>query len=157
MINLLSRKDSLAKISATPGKTRLMNFFLINHKWSLLDLPGYGFAKAAKSEKFDFNKLVGDYLEHRENLRRVFVLIDSRLPPQRIDLDFIAWLGGIGTPFALVFTKIDKQSATKTRMNIGLFRESVMPLLQQEVEVLTSSAKTGDGRNDILGMISEGC
>jgi len=157
MINLLSRKDSLAKISATPGKTRLLNFFLINHKWSLVDLPGYGFAKAAKSEKFDFNKLVGDYLEHRENLRRVFVLIDSRLPPQRIDLDFIAWLGGIGTPFTLVFTKIDKQSATKTRMNIGLFRESVMPLLQQEVEVLTSSAKTGDGRNDILGMISEGC
>jgi GTP-binding protein len=156
MINLLSRKDSLAKISATPGKTRLLNFFLINHKWSLVDLPGYGFAKAAKAEKFDFNKLVGDYLEHRENLRRVFVLIDSRLTPQRIDLDFIAWLGGTGAPFTLVFTKIDKQSATKTRTNIGLFRESVMPLLQQEVEVLISSAKTGDGRNDILGMIGAG-
>lgn len=156
MINLLSRKDSLAKISAMPGKTRLLNFFLMNHKWSLVDLPGYGFAKAAKAEKFDFNKLVGDYLERRENLRRVFVLIDSRLAPQRIDLDFIAWLGGVGAPFTLVFTKIDKQSANKTRVNIGLFRESVAPLLHQEVEVLISSAKSGEGRSDILRMIGEG-
>jgi len=155
MINLLSNKDSLAKISATPGKTRLLNFFLMNHKWSLVDLPGYGFAKAAKAEKFDFNKLVGDYLEHRENLRRVFVLIDSRLSPQRIDLDFIAWLGGTGAPFTLVFTKIDKQSATKTRNNIEAFHQSVSPLLQTAVDVLTSSAKTGDGRKDILHLIGE--
>lgn len=155
MINLLSNKDSLAKISATPGKTRLLNFFLMNHKWSLVDLPGYGFAKAAKYEKFDFNKLVGDYLEHRENLRRVFVLIDSRLSPQRIDLDFIAWLGGTGAPFTLVFTKIDKQSPAKTRANIELFHQSVAPHLHTAVDVLTSSAKTGSGRSDILHLIGE--
>ena len=93
MINMLAHKDALAKVSATPGKTRLLNFFLMNNLWSLVDLPGYGFARAAKSDKFDFNELVGDYLEQRPNLRRVFVLLDSRLTPQRIDVDFTAWLG----------------------------------------------------------------
>ena len=155
MINLLSNRDSLAKISATPGKTRLLNFFLMNKKWSLVDLPGYGFAKAAKSEKFDFNKLVGDYLQHRENLHRVFVLIDSRLTPQRIDLDFISWLGGTRVPFTLVFTKIDKQSAAKTRANIELFYQSASPLPQADTEVLTCSAKSGAGRSDILHAIGE--
>ena len=115
MINLLSQRKDLAKVSATPGKTRLLNFFLMNETWSLVDLPGYGFAKTAKSEKFDFNEMIGDYLEQRANLRRVFVLIDSRHPPQRIDVDFITWLGGIGVPFTLIFTKADKQSAGKTR------------------------------------------
>ena len=105
MINMLSNKDGLAKVSATPGKTQLLNFFVMNETWSLVDLPGYGFAKVAKSQKINFNESVGDYLNSRENLRRVFTLIDSRLPPQRIDIDFIHWLGGTGVPFALVFTK----------------------------------------------------
>ena len=113
LINLLANQHSLAKVSATPGKTRLLNFFLMNDSWSLVDLPGYGFAKAAKAEKFDFNQMAGDYLEQRENLRRVFVLIDSRHPPQRIDVDFTTWLGGSGVPFSLIFTKADKQSAVQ--------------------------------------------
>ena len=91
MINMLSNKDGLAKVSATPGKTQLLNFFVMNDNWSLVDLPGYGYAKVAKSEKINFNESVGDYLEHRENLRRVFALIDSRLPPQRIDLDSVSY------------------------------------------------------------------
>jgi GTP-binding protein len=114
MINMLSNREGLAKVSATPGKTQLLNFFIMNEHWSLVDLPGYGYAKVAKSEKINFNESVGDYLEHRENLRQVFVLIDSRLPPQPIDLDFVTWLGDCGVPFSLVFTKADKQSAAKT-------------------------------------------
>jgi len=154
MINLLAKRESLAKVSATPGKTRLLNFFLMNQTWSMVDLPGYGFAKAAKSEKFDFNERAGDYLEGRPNLRRVFTLIDSRHPPQRIDLDFLAWLGGIGVPFSLVFTKTDKQSPAKTRASIALFLETLAPLVSALPEALASSAKTGDGRKDILRVIS---
>lgn len=155
MINLLSNKDSLAKVSATPGKTRLLNFFLMNDAWSLVDLPGYGFAKASKSEKFDFNELVGDYLENRENLRHVFVLIDSRHTPQRIDLDFTTWLGGSGVAFSLIFTKTDKQSPSKTRANVALFLEALAADLASVPTVLTSSAKTGDGRDSILHMIGD--
>lgn len=153
LINMLAGRGALAKTSATPGKTRLLNFFLINRTWGLVDLPGYGFAKGPKTERFDFNQLVGDYLENRGNLRQVFVLIDSRLPPQRIDLDFIDWLGGVGAPFSLLFTKIDKQSASKTREAMAAFREAATPLLRGEVDVQTTSAKSGDGRRDVLQRI----
>jgi GTP-binding protein len=153
MINMLSNKHALAKVSATPGKTRLLNFFLMNEKWSLVDLPGYGFARTGKSEKINFNELVGDYLEQRENLVRVFVLIDSRHPPQRIDLDFTAWLGGTGAPFSLVFTKVDKQSVSKTKSNITLFQETLASHTAAVPEALVSSAKTRTGRNEILRAI----
>jgi GTP-binding protein len=153
MINLLAQRKDLAKVSATPGKTRLINFFLMNETWSLVDLPGYGFAKAAKSEKFDFNEMIGDYLEQRANLRRVFVLIDSRHPPQRIDVDFITWLAEVGAPFSLIFTKTDKQSAGRTRANIALFLETIATLVPATPEALTSSVKTGDGRDAILRAI----
>ena len=155
VINMLANQDSLAKVSATPGKTRLLNFFLLNERWSLVDLPGYGFAKTAKHEKFAFNELAGDYLEQRENLRHVFVLIDSRLTPQRLDLDFIFWLGGAGVPFSLVFTKLDKQSAAKTQANIALFREGASPGLAVMPDILTCSAKTRAGRDDILRRIGQ--
>ncbi len=153
LINTLAGRDALAKTSATPGKTRLLNFFLMNKSWGLVDLPGYGFAKGPKSERINFNELVGDYLVNRGNLRRVFVLIDSRLSPQQIDLDFIDWLGGIGTPFSLVFTKTDKQSASKTRAAMEEFHQAAAPLLRREVDALTTSSKTGDGRKDVLRMI----
>jgi GTP-binding protein len=150
LVNLLANRHSLAKVSATPGKTRLLNFFLMNQSWSLVDLPGYGFAKAAKNEKFDFNERAGDYLEGRANLRRVFTLIDSRHKPQRIDLDFLAWLGGTGTPFSLVFTKTDKQSPAKTKASIALFLAALAPAAP---EVLASSAKSRHGRLEILRAI----
>ena len=150
LINLLANRHSLAKVSATPGKTRLLNFFLMNESWSLVDLPGYGFAKAAKNEKFDFNERAGDYLEGRANLRRVFTLIDSRHKPQRIDLDFLEWLGGTGVPFSLVFTKTDKQSPAKTKAAIAIFLEALAPAAP---EVLASSAKSRDGRLEILRAI----
>jgi GTP-binding protein len=150
LVNLLANRHTLAKVSATPGKTRLLNFFLMNQSWSLVDLPGYGFAKAAKNEKFDFNERAGDYLEGRANLRRVFTLIDSRHKPQRIDLDFLAWLGGTGTPFSLVFTKTDKQSPAKTKASIALFLAALAPAAP---EVLASSAKSRHGRLEILRAI----
>ena len=155
MINMLANKDALAKVSATPGKTRLLNFFLMNDRWCLVDLPGYGFAKTAKHEKFDFNELVGDYLEQRENLRQVFVLIDSRLTPQRLDLEFITWLDTTGVPFSLVFTKLDKQSAAQTQSHIARFRECVSQHLATLPDFLASSAKTRAGRNEILQRIAQ--
>ena len=154
LVNLLANRHALAKVSATPGKTRLLNFFRMNGTWSLVDLPGYGYAKTSRGEKFDFNALAGDYLERRENLRRVFVLIDSRHPPQRIDLDFTDWLGTTGVPFSLVFTKADKQSPAKTRANIALFLETLAPPAGAVPDTFTSSAKTRAGRDEILRAIS---
>jgi GTP-binding protein len=154
LINMLSNKDGLAKVSATPGKTRLLNFFIMNGSWSLVDLPGYGFAKVAKSEKIDFNESAGNYLATRPQLRRVFVLIDSRLTPQRIDLEFLLWLGDIGVPFALVFTKADKQSAAKTQVSVETFLAAMPEHLQGVPPVIVSSSKQGSGRLDILRLIA---
>jgi GTP-binding protein len=155
MINMLSNKEGLAKVSATPGKTQLLNFFLMNGAWSLVDLPGYGYAKIAKSEKINFNESVGDYLEQRENLRLVFVLIDSRLTPQRIDLDFITWLGDCGVPFALVFTKADKQSAAKTQAVVTAFLESLPAHLAGVPQVIVTSSKNRAGRAEVLRRVEQ--
>jgi len=153
IINMLSNKEGLAKVSATPGKTQLLNFFVMNESWSLVDLPGYGYAKVAKSEKINFNESVGDYLEQRENLRQVFVLIDSRLPPQQIDIDFVSWLGGCAVPFVLVFTKADKQSLAKTDATIQLFLASMPDHIAMTLPVITSSSKNRTGRIAILKLI----
>lgn len=157
LINLLAGRHGLAKVSATPGKTRLLNFFLINREWSLVDLPGYGYAKTGQGERFDFQALAGDYLEKRPQLRRAFVLIDSRHKPQRIDMEFTCWLGSTGVPFSLVFTKTDKQSASRTHESIGHFLEACNASLPGAAPaVFACSAKTGHGRNEILGAIASG-
>jgi GTP-binding protein len=156
MINMLSNKKDLAKVSATPGKTQLLNFFVMNEMWSLVDLPGYGYAKVARSEKSKFNKSVADYLATRGNLRRVFALIDSRLPPQRIDMDFIHWLGESGLPFALVFTKADKQSPTKTKASVDAFLNAMPEHLKGIPPVIVSSSKDRTGRIEILKVIQRG-
>ncbi len=155
MINMLSNKDALAKVSATPGKTQLLNFFVMNESWSLVDLPGYGYAKVAKSEKINFNESVGDYLEQRENLRLVFVLIDSRLTPQPIDVSFVSWLLECKVPFALVFTKEDKQSPAKTRATVKAFLETLPEELAGIPPVITSSSKSRAGRIAILKLIEQ--
>jgi GTP-binding protein len=156
MINMLTNKDALAKVSATPGKTQMLNFFVINETWSLVDLPGYGYAKVAKSEKINFNESVGDYIAQRENLRKVFVLIDSRLPPQPIDLSFIEWLAGCAVPYQLVFTKADKQSPAKTRANEAVFLASLIELVPFTQETILSSSKDRTGRVGILKAIERG-
>ncbi len=155
LLNMLTEKKDLAKVSATPGKTRLLNFFKINNAWALVDLPGYGFAKGAQGERMDFNKSVARYLEKRDNLACVFVLIDSRLPPQRIDLDFIQWLEGTDRPFALIFTKTDKQSPAQTRAKIDLFKNALAEWRTEPPPILSSSSKTKGGRRDVLEFIAK--
>lgn len=155
MINMLSNKESLAKVSATPGKTQLLNFFVMNDSWSLVDLPGYGYAKVAKSEKINFNESVGDYIANRENLRRVFVLIDSRLPPQHIDLNFVDWIAGCSVNLAFIFTKTDKQSSKKTQASVKTFIEQIPESIIERTPLVTSSSKDRSGRIEILRLISQ--
>lgn len=153
MINMLASKEGFAKVSSTPGKTRLLNFFAFDEKWCLVDLPGYGYAKVAKEEKIDFNETVGDYLSTRENLSLVFVLIDSRIPPQRIDLDFLDWLKDGEVPFSLIFTKADKQSKGKLKASVDTFMAALEERRIDPPGYFISSSKERLGRSDILRYI----
>ena len=153
LINLLTERRDLAKVSATPGKTQLINFFVINEAWSLVDLPGYGYAEVGRQRRLEFNEAVAEFLSGRRNLRCVFVLIDSRLEPQPIDLEFLQWLEGSKVPFAIVFTKTDKQSASQTRTKITGFSTAIRAWRAELPDMLMSSAKTGAGRSDVLAHI----
>lgn len=155
LINLLTERRALAMASSTPGKTKLINFFRVNKNWSLVDLPGYGYAKVATQDKHEFNKAVAEYIEKRPNLATVFVLIDSRLEPQRIDLDFLRWLTGRDVDFALVFTKTDKQSDTKTQAAVDAFFAAAVEFLPEPAPPLFAcSSVSKDGRKDILAHIA---
>lgn len=153
LINMLTQRKGLAKTSGTPGKTRLINRFLINEQWYLTDLPGYGFAKVSKSMKREFKGLIADYIRKRENLTNLFLLIDARLPPQKNDLEFMRWLGEHQAPFSMVFTKMDKLSGNKLNQNIKAYNL----LLAEEWEELPpqfmTSAETGAGRSELLGYL----
>jgi GTP-binding protein len=155
LINMLTGKMNLAKVSDLPGKTRLMNFFTINRNWRLVDLPGYGYAHVAKTERADFNEAVADYLRGRENLAGVFVLVDSRHEPQAIDLDFISWLAENEIHFAVVFTKTDKLSASQAQSGMMRFKQTILTDLDPVPTIFASSAKTKIGRNEILGYVAE--
>jgi GTP-binding protein len=154
LINLLCERKDLAKVSATPGKTKLINFFRINGNWSLVDLPGYGYAHVGKQQRAEFNEAVADYLQNRKNIICVFVLIDSRLEPQRIDLEFINWLGSCELPFAIIFTKTDKHSAAQLKSRIDLFNQTVFADWEESPPQFATSSKTKDGRTDILNFIA---
>ena len=156
LINLLAGRRELAKVSDLPGKTKLINFFICNEAWALVDLPGYGYANVSEQRRLEFNEVVADYLEKRRNLRRVFVLIDSRLPPQAIDLEFLQWLDQTKVAYALVFTKADKQSASRTRAGIAVFMRSLAAWRREVPAIVTSSAKERRGRTEILALITEG-
>jgi GTP-binding protein len=155
LINLLAEQRALALVSDKPGKTKLINFFIMNGSWCLVDLPGYGYASASKKDRFGFNEAVADYLEHRETLRCVFVLIDSRLPPQEIDVDFLRWLGTCRVPFVLIFTKMDKQSATQTKANVAVFLQKLTEWRSEPPVYYISSSKTKMGRTDILSHVEQ--
>ena len=155
LINMLTGKKGLAKTSQTPGKTQLINHFLINENWYIVDLPGYGYARISKSKKEDWNKFIRTYLDKRESLQCVMVLIDSRLEPQKIDLEFCNWLGEKGLSFVLVFTKADKQSAIKTDQNIAKFKKALLATFDAVPQLFITSSETQDGRDEILGFISE--
>ncbi|MFB9845267.1 ribosome biogenesis GTP-binding protein YihA/YsxC [Mucilaginibacter ginsenosidivorans] len=155
LINMLTGKKGLAKTSQTPGKTQLINHFLINDNWYIVDLPGYGYARISKSKKEDWNKFIRTYLDKRESLQCVMVLIDSRLEPQKIDLEFCNWLGEKGLPFALVFTKADKQSSIKTDQNIAKFKKALLATFDEVPSYFVTSAELHTGRDEVLGFIAE--
>jgi GTP-binding protein len=155
LINLLAEKRDLAKVSDLPGKTRLMNFFTFNHAWRLVDLPGYGYAHVSKQERADFNEATADFLTQRETLRHTYVLIDSRLPPQGIDVEFLAWMRDEELPFSLVFTKVDKQSKSATQGAIDRYRAKVLGDHVPEPTIFATSSKTKDGRMDLLAHMAE--
>ena len=155
LINLLAEKKDLAKVSDLPGKTRLLNFFVINDTWNLVDLPGYGYAHVGKSERQEFNTAVRDYLSQRPTLRCTFVLVDSRHEPQEMDLKFVHWLGKHSLPFALIFTKIDKQAAQHSRATIAQFRQAMAKSTDAKPAVFASSSTTKSGRAEILAFIAQ--
>ena len=155
LLNLLSGKLDLARVSPTPGFTKLINIFTMNKTWRLVDLPGYGFAAGARKAKFKFNQAVDDYLKHRTNLCCVFALLDSGLPPQEIDVEFIAWLARNSVPFVLVFTKTDKVSAATVRTNAAAFTDRISAWFEKLPAGFTCSAETGQGRHELLGVIDE--
>ena len=155
LINMLVQKKGLAKTSQTPGKTQLINHFLINENWQLVDLPGYGYAKTSRSNRADWQKFISFYLRNRENLQCVFVLIDSRVEPQKIDIQFCSWLGENGLPFQLVFTKADKQSRVKTDQAVTKFRKTLLEFFEEVPQHYITSAETQDGRDEILNFINE--
>lgn len=154
LINTLTQKKGLAKTSQTPGKTQLINHFLINDNWYIVDLPGYGYARASKSKKADWDKFIHTYLDKRESLQCVMVLIDSRLEPQKIDVEFCTWLGEKGLPFVLVFTKADKQSSIKTDQNVAKFKKALLAMFEEAPQVFITSAETQSGRDDVLSFIA---
>jgi len=153
LINMLLDKKKLAKTSQSPGKTQLINQFIVNDKWYLVDLPGYGFAKVAKSMRKEFNKLINEYILNRENLICVFVLLDSRLAPQKNDLGFMRWLGENGIPFCMIFTKTDKLSSSALNKNIKNYQKEMLKEWEALPEIFVSSSEKKIGRDEILTYI----
>lgn len=155
LINMLTGVKELAKTSQKPGKTQLINHFMIDDRWFLVDLPGYGFAKVSKDKKVKWEKMISNYLTKRANLCGVFVLIDSRLEPQKIDLEFLNWCGEENIPFVVVFTKSDKQSKTQTDKNVKAFLAKLVEIFGDEPDYFVTSAEKGAGKDEVLGFISE--
>lgn len=155
LINMLTGRKNLAKISGTPGKTRLINHFLIDDNWFLVDLPGYGFAKTSKKNRSQWEKMIYDYLENRKNLVSTFILIDARHEPMQIDIDFISWFGKKGLPFVIVFTKSDKPSKAQLQHNLKSYKEKLTEMWEEIPVSIISSAKGKRGKEDLLGLIEQ--
>ena len=150
---MLGRKD-LAKTSGTPGKTQLINHFLVNENWYLTDLPGYGYAKVSKSLRKDFEKLITNYILNRKNLVNLFVLIDIRHTPQKIDIEFIEWCGENGIPFSIVFTKLDKMKPNAAKENVEKYKVELLKSWDSLPEIYVTSAEKKEGTEEILNFIS---
>lgn len=153
LINMLTGKKSLAKTSGSPGKTQLINHFLINNEWYLVDLPGYGYAKVPKTERIKWEKFLRRYILQRENLYCLFVLVDIRHEPQPADLEFMEWLGLSEIPFVVVFTKADKLKPGEIEVNLKNYREEMLKTWELVPEYFVTSSQTGEGKEDILGFI----
>ena len=155
LINMLTGRKGLAKVSATPGKTRLINHFCINGNWYLVDLPGYGYARVSKNKRGEFAKIIMDYVLKCEKMHFLFVLVDSRLEPQAIDLRFIEMLGENGVPFGIIFTKTDKLSATQRKKSVENYCKTLSEQWEELPPMFCSSSERGTGREEILSFIEK--
>ena len=155
LINMLSRNKQLAKTSSTPGKTLLINHFLINREWYLVDLPGYGYAKRSKTEVAKLDQMIRGYILEREQLVNVFVLVDIRLEPQKIDLEFINWLGLSSIPFAIIFTKADKLSEGKVKASVDAYVRKMLETWEEMPPYFVTSSEKARGRDEVLDYIDQ--
>ena len=155
LINMLTGIKGLAKTSGRPGKTQLINHFLINEEWYLVDLPGYGYARTSKTSREKWSQMMRDYFLHREQLTNTYVLIDSRIPPQRIDLEFLEFLGTNGVPLTIVFTKTDKEKQREVMANIKLMKQALAQQWDPLPPMLLTSSATGYGRDALLNQIDQ--
>lgn len=155
LINMLCGNNKLAKTSSTPGKTKIINHFLINDSWYLVDLPGYGYAKTAKTNREIFEGIITSYITKRESLVCLFVLVDYRLPLQQIDAEFMQWLGEKNIPFCIVFTKADKLSKTELKKNLENYLLKVSYMFEDEPNYIVSSSKNKNGKEEILQFIED--
>lgn len=153
LINMLTNRKGLAMTSSTPGKTMLINHFIINNDWYLVDLPGYGYARRGKEGREQIRGIIEDYILEREQLTCLFVLIDSRLEPQKIDLEFIEWLGESGVPFTIIFTKIDKISKGQRVTNRRLFETKLLETWEELPPIIETSSEDRIGKEEVLGYI----
>ena len=154
LINMLTNHKNLAKISGKPGKTQLINHFIINDNWFLVDLPGYGYAKVSKDKRRTFQKFIKDYFNKRMQLVCSFVLVDSRHEPQKIDLEFMEFLGENGIPFAIIFTKIDKLNKSKLTKNIAVYKNVLLETWEELPPYFITSSSNQDGKNEVLDYIN---
>ena len=155
LINAMMNHKDLAKTSQTPGKTQLINNFLVNDSWSLTDLPGYGYAKVSKSLRKDFEKLITNYILNRKNLVNLFVLVDVRHTPQKIDMEFMQWLGESSVPFSIVFTKADKMKSGGADRNVEAYKTELLKTWEDLPDIYVTSAEKKTGTDQILKFISE--
>lgn len=155
LVNMLTGHKKLAKISGQPGKTREINHFLINEEWYLADLPGYGYAKVSKTQRSQFDAMTKRYLNERENLVCLFILLDSRHEPQGLDKEFISYCGESGLPIALIFTKADKQSPNKTQSVRAAWKRTMLKSWEEMPPAFITSAEKGEGREELLAFIAE--
>jgi GTP-binding protein len=155
LINMLCNNNKLAKTSASPGKTKLINHFLINENWYIVDLPGYGYAKTSKVQKAEFETIIIDYCSKRDNLVCLFVLIDSRLPLQQIDAEFLQWCGEKGIPFSIIYTKADKNSKTELKKNIAKIEEKLLLIFSELPNCFITSSEKNIGKEEVLNFIGD--
>lgn len=155
LINMLTGQKKLAKTSATPGKTQLINHFEINEEWYLVDLPGYGYARASKKNRSTWEQFITNYLLHSTQLLNIFVLLDARLAPQKIDIEFINWCGEKGLPFSMVFTKMDKLSSSQLQKNLAVYKKEMLKTWEALPPVFTTSSSSNFGREKLLGYMED--
>lgn len=155
LINMLTIRKGLAMTSSTPGKTMLINHFLINDAWYLVDLPGYGYARRGKEGREKIRTLIEDYILGREEMTNLFVLVDSRHEPQQIDLEFMEWLGENGVPFGIVFTKADKLGSGRLQLNINSYKDKLLESWEELPPIFVTSSEKGEGREGLLDYIEK--